>query len=288
MAHLRAKFDSTKKDAVPDGFEKLYELLQTPTPTPTLRRTRRGERIGARPNPFVNFREKHETQIDDDDDGSPTVVSKYFDGHRACALRDDGTIELADTYTTTDTGFVRAQWLLEGIYLDLEVPNNCCRDGCLVLEAPDPPVMKRPAMAKVPVPEANHDSGTEAEEEEEEQVAEQKVELGEDEAKDEAPKKRRVAEPNAACFKLVPGHGTKMTIAARSTAGDKAQILEVTSATCEGTGYTPTTACLAIIEEMQDEAMELLTVPVARHPALRQLRLRARALRRKLLRQLTS
>lgn len=292
LAHLRAKFDSANNGA-PEGFERLYELLEKPTPAPTTRRMRRGERIGSRPNPFVNFRAKGEAEMrEEEDDATPVIVSKYFDGRRACALRDDGNIEFADTYTPTETGFVRAQWLVEGVYLDLEIPNTCCRDGVLVFETPAPSVLKRPAQAKAPVPEEANESASEVPEEDEPEVAEQQEECDDGEVKQEAPKKRRVATPattdTTAFLRLVPGHGTKMTIVARSSSTDKAQLLEITSGACEGTGYTPTTACQAVIEAMQQEATEVLSVPVAKHPSLRALRLKARACRRALLGRATT
>ena len=117
----------------------------------------------------------------------------------------------------------------------------------------------------------------EGEEEEEEEVKEKDAD-DEGDVKSEKPDEEAEIE-----FKVVPGHDTKMTIVVKGTGKDKVQILEINGAWCEGTVWTPRTACQQIAGELQEEAAGKVSSPVKTCAFLPELRALAREKRHSLL-----
>lgn len=307
LAHCRAKYDGLVAGAPPpEGLQKVFEVMEAPV-VQSCKKARRAERLGSRPHPFVHFRP---APMDPTDETiAATIVTKYFDGARAVILNEDGTTTYADTYYPGENGFVVASWFLEDQTLELELTNDCCQGGALILDRPPQSVLKRPAkapLAKAVVEaeqsEAEDEEGEEEDEEpnEESQVVEKPAKKS---AKTEAPKRPPTTRrpPTSASsamqgvaqdyfpevvLKLVSGHNNKMTIAiqrAMKTA-DKAQILEVSGSMCDGTPHTPTSACMEIIQKLEPYKNDfIVNLPVARNEGLKKLREMAKAIRAEVL-----
>ena len=89
------------------------------------RKSQRKERLGSKPNPFLNFQNvagDADDEDDDDDDGG--IVARYWDMKEYCAkmLHGSGRMVSADEYLDSGDGFITAVWIHDGSKLDTEIP----------------------------------------------------------------------------------------------------------------------------------------------------------------------
>ena len=147
LAHYRLKYDShTPGLPAPSGLENVFDRMQAPSHyQPSSKRARRMERLSTRPHPFVHFRQ--EEQPSDEEHEEVDIVSTYFDGKKAVALRSDGTTASADSYDPGPNGFVVARWLLDKRTQELEFVNSCSVGGQLVIPRASQVISRRPARA---------------------------------------------------------------------------------------------------------------------------------------------
>ena len=229
LAHIRVTFDAQNLESpAPPCLKKIFEAMHTLQPACTAKKARRMERLGSRPHPFMQYRESTEV-LEEQHDHEQPIVSKYFDGQVAWALKADGSTSAADTYDQGPHGFVIARWLVERAELEMEVPNACCEAGVLKVYQPCP-VKKRPA-AKM-----------------------EKDQDGQNEDEGIMEEKEHDKEEVAWSLKPVPGHGNSMTIQVRSTGKDKAQLIAVSEKACSATEWSPLTACEHILKKIEGAA----------------------------------
>ena len=146
LAHLRLQYDchSTNPDHLLSGL-----FSEMKAPSAVARKQQRESRIGNRPHPFLRFRPTEVVHESDDDEGeeeSVTVITKFYDGkvRKAYMLCSDGYKYTADQYTAGTLGTIIATWWKPPGVLELEVVNSRLVNGVITAV----PVKKRKANAK--------------------------------------------------------------------------------------------------------------------------------------------
>ena len=146
------------------------------------------------------------------------IVSTYFDGNRAVALRSDGTTASADSYDPGPNGFVVARCLLDKRTQELEFVNSCSVGGQLVIPRASASDLETTSQSHARGPRAGGRTrgGGRRGGRGRGGYAAAGIEIKRDRSS----------------LKLAAGHRGSMTIVAKSTGKDKVQICQITETLC--------------------------------------------------------
>ena len=105
---------------------------ESPNPIPAQKK--------ARIHPFKHFRE----DASDDEEETPTLAYRHFDGKYACEMFTDGSSVYARECRAGTGGMIETIWANSAV-MELEVPNAMLKDGEIIVS--EPSVRKQPAAA---------------------------------------------------------------------------------------------------------------------------------------------
>ena len=269
-AHLRLRYDAGAADKPGDSMLDDVFAMMKAEGKQSLKKARRVERLGERPNPFMHFRTIDLEDEVADELEEAMVIAKYFSASDFAArmVLSDGKVFLPDFYKTGSGGFAVACWLSPVQELELEVPSACVVDYKLDAALwPDPAeeevegedeeeegaevpgaeprrrigkkglrkwIKMKPAAKKRPAAskamKAMMMKPSAAMDTEE--VKQEAAMKTEVKVKSEALVKRESDQQTFARLRVAAGHGDEYTLVCFKSGDDKAQVLAVTPSQC--------------------------------------------------------